>query len=80
MSTGPSNNDINVAECQKGWETQREHSYWIPLVDIEGKVPQDLHGTLFRNGPGLHDVYGTTLKHRKCIIQWTYLHLYISYE
>ncbi|MCJ8281870.1 MAG: carotenoid oxygenase family protein, partial [Rivularia sp. ALOHA_DT_140] len=31
--------------------------------DIEGKVPEELQGTLFRNGPGLFDVQGTPLQH-----------------
>ena len=32
-------------------------------TQIEGQIPLGLRGTLFRNGPGLNDVYGTPLKH-----------------
>ena len=52
----------NAAEAGK---TQRECSYWIPEADIVGEVPKELRGTLFRNGPGIREVYGTRLKHRK---------------
>ncbi|XP_031554607.1 uncharacterized protein LOC116291575 [Actinia tenebrosa] len=54
---------LDVNKCSKGWRNQREYSYWIPDVDIEGEIPKDLYGTLFRNGPGLNEVYGTKLKH-----------------
>ena len=56
---------LDLEKCSRGWETQREHSYWIPKADIIGEVPKDLRGTLFRNGPGVNEVYGTVLKHRK---------------
>ena len=53
--------DLNAVS--RGWESQREFSYWVPDVDIEGSVPQDLVGTFIRNGPGIHEVYGKKLKH-----------------
>ena len=56
---------LDLKKCSRGWETQRECSYWIPEADIVGEVPKDLRGTLFRNGPGIREVYGTRLKHRK---------------
>ena len=56
---------LDLEKCGRGWETQREHCYWIPKADIIGEVPKDLRGTLFRNGPGVNEVYGTVLKHRK---------------
>ena len=56
---------LNLEKCSRGWETQREYSYWIPKADIIGEVPKDLRGTLFRNGPGVQEVYGTPLKHRE---------------
>lgn len=40
---------------------KEEHSYWIE--DVEGQIPADLHGTLFRNGPGMLDVNGEPLHH-----------------
>ena len=56
---------LDLEKCSRGWETQEEHCYWIPKADIIGEVPKDLYGTLFRNGPGVNEVYGTRLKHRK---------------
>jgi all-trans-8'-apo-beta-carotenal 15,15'-oxygenase len=36
----------------RGYESQPdEYSYWVD--EIEGKIPAELEGTLFRNGPGL---------------------------
>lgn len=40
---------------------KQEHDYWIE--DIEGEIPAELTGTLFRNGPGLLDVNGDRLHH-----------------
>ena len=55
-----------MEEGKRGWETvKKEYSYWIPKADIEGRIPDGLHGTFFRNGPGLNEVYGKKLKHRK---------------
>ncbi|XP_068731716.1 apocarotenoid-15,15'-oxygenase-like [Montipora capricornis] len=54
---------LDLDKCSRGWETQEEHCYWIPKADIIGEVPKDLYGTLFRNGPGVNEVYGTRLKH-----------------
>ncbi|MGK7930102.1 MAG: carotenoid oxygenase family protein [Microcystaceae cyanobacterium] len=46
----------------KGYDSQpNEENYWIE--DIEGHIPTDLSGTLFRNGPGLLEVQGTPLTH-----------------
>ena len=56
---------LDLNKCGKGWESQREYCYWIPKTDIDGDIPKDLRGTLFRNGPGVHEVYGTRLKHRE---------------
>ena len=52
----------SLQDWQKGYESQyNEHEYWID--DIEGEIPKDLTGTLYRNGPGLLDVHGTPLSH-----------------
>lgn len=49
-------------DWKQGYESQpEEFSYWIE--DIEGAIPADLVGTVFRNGPGLTDVSGYRLKH-----------------
>jgi all-trans-8'-apo-beta-carotenal 15,15'-oxygenase len=52
----------NTEEWQKGYRSlKQEFEYWID--DIEGEIPNDLEGTLFRNGPGLLDVNGQQLQH-----------------
>ena len=59
---------LELSQCSRGWETQREYSYLVPSSDIEGDIPKDLYGTLFRNGPGINSVYGNLLKHRKSFV------------
>ncbi len=52
----------NVEDWNSGYRSQpNEHDYWI--TDIEGTIPTDLEGTLFRNGPGLLDIHGYPVKH-----------------
>jgi all-trans-8'-apo-beta-carotenal 15,15'-oxygenase len=49
-------------DWQKGYESvTKEFDYWID--DIEGQIPQELYGTLFRNGPGLLDINGQRVHH-----------------
>ncbi|MEA5571256.1 carotenoid oxygenase family protein [Calothrix sp. UHCC 0171] len=40
---------------------KEEYDYWID--DIEGEIPPELEGTLFRNGPGLFDINGQKIHH-----------------
>ncbi len=50
------------AEWQRGYESQpHEYSYWVD--EIDGQIPTELRGTLFRNGPGLLDIAGTPIRH-----------------
>jgi all-trans-8'-apo-beta-carotenal 15,15'-oxygenase len=52
----------NRNDWKRGYQSQpNEYDYWID--DIEGEIPTALHGTLFRNGPGLLDVKGQRLHH-----------------
>ncbi len=52
----------NAEDWQKGYESvKQEVDYWID--DIEGEIPQNLNGTLFRNGPGLLDINGQRIHH-----------------
>ena len=47
---------------QGGYKSLTEElDYWID--DIEGEIPSDLNGTLFRNGPGLLDINGQNIHH-----------------
>ncbi|MEW6493484.1 MAG: carotenoid oxygenase family protein [Cyanobacteriota bacterium] len=49
-------------EWKKGYQSQpNEYDYWID--EIEGEIPAALHGTLFRNGPGLLDINGQRIHH-----------------
>ncbi|MBD2776370.1 carotenoid oxygenase family protein [Iningainema tapete] len=49
-------------DWQKGYESlKQEYDYWID--DIEGQIPSELQGTLFRNGPGLLDINGQYIHH-----------------
>ena len=49
-------------DWKKGYESQlKESNYWIE--HIEGEIPSELNGTLFRNGPGLSDVNGQEIAH-----------------
>lgn len=51
-----------IKDWQKGYESQpNEYDYWIE--EIEGEIPKNLQGTLFRNGPGLLDVNGIPIRH-----------------
>lgn len=40
---------------------KQEYDYWIE--DVEGEIPPDLNGTLYRNGPGLLDIFGYPVHH-----------------
>lgn len=50
-SRGKSDQRPKVSEMQRGWESQpMEFEYDLK---VEGKIPSELRGTLYRNGPGL---------------------------
>ncbi|MEA5577053.1 carotenoid oxygenase family protein [Anabaena sp. UHCC 0451] len=49
-------------DWQGGYKSlTQEYDYWID--EIEGHIPLELQGTLFRNGPGLLDINGQRLHH-----------------
>lgn len=51
-----------LEDWRKGYRSQpQEFDYWID--EIEGEIPQELKGTLYRNGPGLLDVDGQRFQH-----------------
>lgn len=51
-----------IKNWAKGYESQKkEYQYWIE--DIEGRIPDELQGTLLRNGPGNFDVNGEKFGH-----------------
>jgi all-trans-8'-apo-beta-carotenal 15,15'-oxygenase len=52
----------NRQDWQRGYESQpNEYDYAVEA--IEGQIPAELSGTLFRNGPGLLDIGGTAIAH-----------------
>ncbi|KKJ01527.1 carotenoid oxygenase family protein [Prochlorothrix hollandica] len=57
-----SNLSYSREDWRRGYQSQpQESSYWI--TEMEGTLPPDLQGTLFRNGPGLMDVKGQRIHH-----------------
>jgi len=55
-------NSYDRQDWQKGYESvTQELDYWVE--DIEGEIPPELNGTLFRNGPGLLDIEGHRIHH-----------------
>jgi all-trans-8'-apo-beta-carotenal 15,15'-oxygenase len=49
-------------DWQGGYQSlTQEFDYWID--EIEGEIPPELNGTLFRNGPGLLDINGQLIHH-----------------
>jgi len=57
--------DLHWSQVKRTWDNaEGEHNYWIPQAHIIGKIPKDLQGTLFRNGPGnVMDIQGTKTIH-----------------
>ncbi|MCX7594213.1 MAG: carotenoid oxygenase family protein [Fischerella sp.] len=52
----------NHNDWQGGYKSlKQEFDYWID--DIQGQIPTELNGTLFRNGPGLLDINGQPVHH-----------------
>ncbi|MGG6296849.1 carotenoid oxygenase family protein [Leptolyngbya sp. AN02str] len=52
----------NREEWSRGYESLREE-FDYPIDEIEGDIPPELQGTLFRNGPGLLDIRGDRYQH-----------------
>jgi all-trans-8'-apo-beta-carotenal 15,15'-oxygenase len=62
----PTQLDRTISYSQEDWQKgylslKQEYDYWID--EIEGEIPLELHGTLFRNGSGLLDVNGQRIQH-----------------
>jgi all-trans-8'-apo-beta-carotenal 15,15'-oxygenase len=56
------NQSYTRQDWQQGYQSQpNEYDYWIE--DIDGEIPAELQGTLYRNGPGLLDIQGQRLHH-----------------
>ena len=70
MQTFPNQKDTSTVtetsytreDWQAGYQSlKQEFDYWVE--DIEGEIPPELNGTLFRNGPGLLDINGENIHH-----------------
>ncbi|MDJ0592908.1 MAG: carotenoid oxygenase family protein [Pleurocapsa sp. MO_226.B13] len=62
MNSRAISRSFDVKDWQKGYQSQ-PHEYQYRIDQIEGEIPGELQGTLYRNGPGLLDVNGFLLKH-----------------
>ena len=51
-----------IEEWKRGYESQ-PNEYEYEIENIEGTIPVELQGTLFRNGPGLLDIADTPIHH-----------------
>ncbi|MFM7423945.1 MAG: carotenoid oxygenase family protein [Elainella sp.] len=61
-NTSPSSQSYSLEDWRQGYQSlTQEYDYWIE--DVEGTVPVELNGTLFRNGPGLLDIKGQRFHH-----------------
>ncbi|MCU0534382.1 MAG: carotenoid oxygenase family protein [Hydrococcus sp. Prado102] len=62
LTRNKTDKSYNRQDWKKGYDSQpNEYDYWVD--DIEGEIPNELEGTLFRNGPGLLDIHGTPIRH-----------------
>ncbi|WP_315784651.1 carotenoid oxygenase family protein [Fischerella sp. JS2] len=69
MQTTRSHQEISLQskpytiEDWRGGNRSLKQEFAYPIKDVEGEIPTNLNGTLFRNGPGLLDVFGRRLHH-----------------
>jgi all-trans-8'-apo-beta-carotenal 15,15'-oxygenase len=60
ISSKPQTYDLT--DWQQGYSSQtQELDCW--LTAVEGEIPRQLQGTLFRNGPGLFEIGGVPIRH-----------------
>ncbi|TVQ48901.1 MAG: Apocarotenoid-15,15'-oxygenase [Gloeocapsa sp. DLM2.Bin57] len=52
----------NREDWLKGYQSQPQE-YDYSITSIQGTIPSELQGTLFRNGPGLLDINGIPIRH-----------------
>jgi all-trans-8'-apo-beta-carotenal 15,15'-oxygenase len=52
----------NLDQWKQGYRSQKQE-YDYQISEIEGEIPPDLTGTLFRNGPGLLDINDESVRH-----------------
>ena len=52
----------NLEQWKRGYDSQ-PNEYDYEITDIEGEIPTELLGTLYRNGPGLLDIGDSSVHH-----------------
>ncbi len=70
MQTTPSQQNLSSVESKpytmedwQGGNLSLKQEFDYRVEDVEGEIPTDLNGTLYRNGPGLLDIFGQRLHH-----------------
>ena len=61
-ATTPSELPYDLAQWRQGYRSQTQE-YDYQIADIDGEIPAALTGTLFRNGPGLLELGGKSVRH-----------------
>src|SRR6476619_1812170 len=59
----PSSSRINADLDRRLWTENLTREHGFEPLEVEGKLPVELRGTLFRNGPGLFGQFGTNYSH-----------------
>jgi all-trans-8'-apo-beta-carotenal 15,15'-oxygenase len=66
MTTSPTspidNLPYNLDQWKQGYRSQKQE-YDYQITEIDGQIPSELTGTLFRNGPGLLDRNDVSVRH-----------------
>ncbi|MBX2864318.1 MAG: carotenoid oxygenase family protein [Leptolyngbyaceae cyanobacterium MAG.088] len=62
ISSPRPSHDFDMDDWRSGYRSQ-PNEYAYEIEDIDGTIPAELTGTLFRNGPGLLDVAGHPVHH-----------------
>ncbi|MEM6254479.1 MAG: carotenoid oxygenase family protein [Cyanobacteria bacterium P01_D01_bin.156] len=62
LSSPGASNVFDMDDWRSGYRSQ-PNEYAYEIDDIDGVIPPDLKGTLFRNGPGLLDIGGQPVHH-----------------
>ena len=62
VSSPSSSVNFDMDDWRSGYRSQ-PNEYVYEIDDIDGTIPADLEGTLFRNGPGLLDIGGYPVHH-----------------
>ena len=56
VTKNPEDGSYDFEYWKKAFVSQpTEFDYFVPASDIDGEIPVDLHGTLFRNRPALFE-------------------------